>query len=153
MNIDDYVGLRVTFRGLWNFHLCAPPSMGQRMYQVPQLDIWETFTLLKNPDNTYSLRTFHGNFVSQQAGNGAGIFQQSFIGPWEKFWIQPFADKWCLRSVPFGNFMTAVETRGKPGTVASTQSFCGPWEQWNLVVREEVNFVELQYQVDQAKIA
>lgn len=57
-------------------------------------------------------------------------------------------DKWCLRDANWNNYMTAVQ--GGAGTRLTTQTFCGDFEKFTLILREDVDYVAIDYNINQA---
>jgi hypothetical protein len=60
---------------------------------------WETFTLLKNSDSTYSFLTAHSTFISCDPSKSQDTQCKSTpsIGDQEKWELIQMNNKWCLK--------------------------------------------------------
>ena len=78
----------------------------------PQVGPWETWNMVHNPDNTISLQSVNGHYLSAANGGGGGSFcraDKPLAGNWEKFFVQ---------TLPGGHI--ALKTHDK-GTFLSVQ--------------------------------
>jgi hypothetical protein len=78
----------------------------------PQVGPWETWNMAANPDNTISLQSTNGHYLSALNGGGPGSYckaDKPLAGNWEKFFVQ---------NLPGGHI--ALKTHDK-GTFLSVQ--------------------------------
>jgi hypothetical protein len=89
----------------WQGLFSAQPN-GDVYANRPQVGPWETWNMVANPDNTVSLQSTNGHYLSALNGGGPGSYckaDKPLAGNWEKFFVQ---------NLPGGHIALKTHDRG-----------------------------------------
>lgn len=88
---------------------------------------------------------------TQGSGAGGEINQQPWAASLEKYeFVWTSGDNYCIRSATYENY---VRPQGSSlNYIIDTQTFCGPWEKFEIVVLAEPLYIDINYKIDEAAI-
>jgi hypothetical protein len=95
----------------WQGFFSAQIGGGSVFANRPEVDEWETWTLIDNNDGTVSFQTANGHFLVTEEGRGRECWaNRTSIEPWEKF---------VLVNLPNGKVALTTHDKGKFVSVQS----------------------------------
>jgi hypothetical protein len=133
--IARFVGKRFAVRSVHGSYISLQPHEANwALSLVPWIQAWEELTLVPiGKDGHYGLKATHGKTFARvwPGGEGSKVDTQVYGSDWEKLQIVSCADS----KVAFKSHCNTFLRAWANGRV-DTQTFIGPWEQFELILLE-----------------
>ena len=135
------------------FYLCAEEGGGREVVaDRPAVGPWEEFTITENDDNTISLQTHDGSFLTAELDRKTVVARATQSGEWERYTYEVRDDKIVAFKTHHGTYLQATGGGGAGSVlvqVGDDPNLPGEWEFftasekfWTPAVPANPNFIK-----------